>query len=106
MEFGKIEKVILIYFGLKKTKSSRLVKRTHITKEIAKILGREDDDVFPVVLNNSLRRLIVDKKLLYRRYSKVGINNKGLEVASNLFDEVKKRSGDAITSWDEILENL
>ena len=106
MEFGRVEKVILIYFGLKRNESLKLVKRTHITKEVANILGRQDDNNFAIVLNNALRRLVVDKKVLYRRYSRVGINNKGLKVASSILEEIKKKSNKKITSWNDILEAM
>ena len=106
MEFGRVEKIILLYFGIKKSESSNLIKRTHITRDIREILGREDDNNFAVVLNNALRRLVIDKKVLYRRYSRVGINNKGLAIASNMLDIINKNRKEPVENWDDILENI
>jgi len=106
MEFGKVEKVILLYFGIKRNESNSLIKRTHITRDVREILGREDDNNFPVVLNNALKRLVQDKKLLYRRYSKVGINNSGLQEASNLLEIINKKNNTPVASWEDILRNI
>jgi len=106
MEFGKVEKVILLYFGIKKTQGEKSVKRTQVTKDLKKILSREDDKNFPMVLNNTLVRLITDKKVLYRRHRMISINNKGLDYAISLLGEIKSNSEKPVKTWDDILEKI
>jgi len=104
MKFGRVEKIVLLYFGFKRNESSKLLKRTEITRDIKKLLGKEDDTSFPVVLNNSIKKLILDKKLLYRRYSRIGINKKGLKYAVQILEELKNKG--TIKNWDDILSKL
>jgi len=99
-----VEKIILLYFGFKKNESNKLIRRTQVTKDIKKLLGRTDDPSFPVVLNNALKRLVLDKKLLFRRYSRLGINNKGIECAVDILEDVKTRT--EVTDWKDIIPNL
>jgi len=106
MEFGKIEKIILIYMGIKFTKTSQFVKRTKLTRELKSFLNRNNDKNFSTILYNSLSRLQYKKGLIYRRKKRVCITKRGRQIAKELLDEIKLKKGGPVTSWSDIIKYL
>lgn len=102
-KLGKMQKLILIYIGVKtKAIGKRYMRRSDLTNGLVDILHEEKGNNFFVAVAQSLaylfrRRLVVKKGRAY-----IGLNKYGRETAREVLDIIKHDYGNV--NWDSIYE--
>lgn len=100
MNLGKMQKLILVYIGVK-TEKGKYINRILFTDDLSDILNREKDHQFCVAVDQALKSLI-KHDLIQRRGRFIRLRRDGREIARGVVDCIKSEYGDI--NW-EIVKN-
>lgn len=96
---SKLQKVILVYVGVKTKQSNKSINRRDVTKALHEILGIQNKESFSVVLTFSINAL-VKRKLVSKRGKYVNLTDEGREVARAIINDIKSIYGDI--NWEKV----
>jgi len=101
-KLGKMEKLILVYVGVKTKKlGKRYIPRMELTDALAKILNKEKDTRFCVDVAQSVKPL-KKRGLLAQMRRSIGLTKEGRENAREIIDFIKKEYKEV--NWDVVAD--